>query len=69
MKSELIAGVFSSWMLFLTTISAVRSDDIAQVTAEKGKTARMVAECLTARHINITLDYLELLQSHHTADH
>ena len=68
MKSELIAGVFPSWILFLTKISAVRSDDFAQVTAEDGKTARMVAECLSARHINITLNYLELLQSQHTAD-
>ena len=68
MKAKLIAGVFSFGILLLAALGPACGDEKIQVTAEDGKTARMVAECLTARHINITLDYLELLQSQHTAD-
>ena len=52
MKAKLIAGVFSFGILSLAELSPVVGDDIIQVTAEDGKTARMVAELLTARHIN-----------------
>ncbi|MEJ7592584.1 MAG: hypothetical protein WKF77_13610 [Planctomycetaceae bacterium] len=52
MKAELITRVLSFGILFLAALSPVGSDDKIQVTAENGKTARMVAELLTARHIN-----------------
>ncbi len=52
MKAGLIAGMFSIGILFLTGMSGVGGDEMPRVTAEDGKTARMVAELLTARHVH-----------------